>query len=215
MKFAFPSSAILFSPSYGGKSTTVLKIIEQREKFFSVHIDEILYFYGIWDEDKFANAPHIKFIKGIPTEIPNDGLKRIIVIDDQLSDKKAMTRAVEIFCRESHHRGAFCFLALQDIFYSRQLRTCSLNCKYFFLFGSNRCITSVHHLFQQLNFDTKFLKSIYQDATKKRFSCLLVSVEKGFSEELRFVTNIFDKNPKFYVRPGTYKNTPIPVTFNE
>jgi hypothetical protein len=215
MKFAFPSSAILFSPSYGGKSTTVLKIIEKKETFFSVKIDEVLYYYGIWDENKFSSAKNIKFIKGIPDEIPKDGLKRIIVIDDQLSDKKAISRAVEIFCREAHHRNAFVFLLVQDIFYSRQLRTCSLNCKYFFLFGSDRCITSVNHLFQQLNFDTHFLKDIYADATKKRFSFLLVCVEKGFSEQLRFVTNIFNENSQFFVKSGTYKNSPIPVTFNE
>jgi hypothetical protein len=215
MKFAFPSSAILFSPSFGGKSTTVLKIIEQKEFFFPVKIDEVLYYYGIWDESKFSNAKNIKFIQGVPGEIPRDNLKRIIVIDDQLSDKKAIARAVEIFCREAHHRNAFCFLLLQDIFYSRQLRTCSLNCKYFFLYGSNRCITSVNHLFQQLNFDTKFLKDIYKDATEKRFSFLLVCVEKGFSEELRFTTDIFSKNQPFLVKAGTYKNSPIPVTFNE
>lgn len=215
MNFAFPSSAILFSPSYGGKSTAVLKIIANKDDYFSVKIDEVIYYYGIWDESKFSNAPNIKFIQGIPAEIPKDGLKRIIVIDDQLSDKKAMTRAVEIFCRESHHRNAFCFLLLQDIFYSRQLRTCSLNCKYFFLFGSNRCVTSVNHLFQQLNFNTSFLKNIYENATEKRFSFLVVCVEKGFSEQLRFVTNIFDKNPKFYVKVGTYKNAPIPVTYHE
>jgi hypothetical protein len=215
MNFAFPSSAILFSPSFGGKSSAVLKIIAEKERFFSVKIDEILYYYGIWDEEKFSNAPNIQFIKGIPAEIPKDNLKRIIVIDDQLSDKRAISRAVEIFCREAHHRNAFCFLLLQDIFYSRQLRTCSLNCKYFFLFASNRCVTSVNHLFQQLNFETRFLKDIYKEATEKRFSFLVVCVEKGFSEQLRFVTNIFRKHPRFFVKAGTYKNSPIPVTFNE
>jgi hypothetical protein len=214
MLFHHPTSVLVFAPSSGGKTETVLKILEERDKFFDVKIDEVLYYYTLWN-DRFATVKNVKFICGHANEIPNDGKSRILISDDSMTDKTAVQRLVSIYTMESHHKNTSVFFLAQDLFFSRSMRTVSLNTKVFLLFANLRDGRSVETLFSQMSFDTSFLKEIYKDATKKKYGFLCVDLDKNTSPLLRFSTNIFHKHPSYYLEEHTYKGDPIAVEADE
>jgi hypothetical protein len=214
MLFHHPTSVLLFAPSSGGKTETVLRIIENKERYFDKKIDEVLYFYTLWN-NRFASVKGVKFICGHANNIPDDGKSRILVSDDSMTDKAAVQRLVSIYTMESHHKNTSVFFLAQDLFFSRSMRTVSLNTKVFMLFANLRDGRSVETLFSQMSFDSTFLKNIYKEATRKKYGFLCVDLDKNTSPLLRFSANIFDKHVSYFLEEGTYKGQPIPIAINE
>jgi hypothetical protein len=214
MLFHHPTSVLLFAPSSGGKTEAVLRIIDQRAKLFDKKIDEVLYFYTHYNQ-RFSKVKGVKFIQGHATDIPDDGKSRILVSDDSMTDKFALQRLVSIYTMESHHKNTSVFFLAQDLFFSRSMRTVSLNTKIFMLFANLRDGRSVENLFSQMSFDTAFLRAIYKDATGKKFGFLCIDLDKNTSPLLRFSTNIFENHAAYYLEKGTYEGVPLPVEINE
>jgi hypothetical protein len=208
--FKHPTAVVLFAPSGGGKTEAVLKIIEDRDRFFDKKIDEILFYYTLWNE-RFSNVEGVKFIQGHANTIPNDGKNRILVSDDSMTDKGALQRLVNIFTMESHHKNTSVFFLVQDLFYSRLMRTVSLNSKVFMLFSNLRDGRSIQTLFSQMSFDTSFLAEIYKHASSKKFGFLCINLDKNTPSLLRFCTDIFAPHVTYFVERGTYKGEPIPI----
>lgn len=209
-----PCSVVIFSPSGGGKTTLILRLIREREKFFDTEMDEILYFYNIWS-DAFSTEKHIKFIKDDQITIPTDGKKRIVVVDDLVQSKQAQDKLVSLFLVESHHLSCSVLYSSQLVFYNPKLRAVSVNAKVFVLFGSPRNFLSIATLFGQMIYDTKFLKAIYKHATTEQHGYLVINLQKCISEELRFCGEIFKRYPRFYLPSDFAKTLPLKVSFNE
>lgn len=212
--FKHPCSFIVFSPSGGGKTTLILDLIRERARFFDSHIEEIIYFYNVWS-DVFETEKHIKFVKDDDINIPKDRKKRIIVVDDLVQSKRAQERLVSLFLVESHHLSCSVFFASQLVFYNTRLRAASVNSKVFILFGSPRNYLSVKTLFGQMIYDKDFMKAIYLNATSKTHGYLMINLQKGIPDELRFCTNILSRFPPFYVPTNFSKQLPLRVSFNE
>jgi hypothetical protein len=211
--FVHPCSVVVFSPSGGGKTTLILRLIRERAKFFDAHIDEILYFYNIWNE-AFSSETEIKFVRDDSIKIPRDGKNRIVVVDDLVQSKEAQERLVSLFLVESHHLSCSVLYASQLIFYNPKLRAVSVNAKVFVLFDSPRNYLSISTLFGQMVYEKKFLKAIYKHATEQEHGFLVINLQKGMSEELRFCSRIFDRFPTFYVPRDFDKPLPLRVSFN-
>jgi hypothetical protein len=212
--FVHPCSVVVFSPSGGGKTTLILRLIREREKFLDVEIDEILYFYNVWNE-AFDGEKDITFVKDDQITIPEDGKKRIVVVDDLVQSKLAQERLVSLFLVESHHKSCTVFYSSQMIFYNSKTRAVSVNAKVFCLFGSPRNYLSVANLFSQMIYDTKYLKAIYKHATSDPHGFLMINLQKNMSEELRFCSRVFDSAPCFYVPVDFSKRLPLRVSYHE
>jgi hypothetical protein len=209
-----PCSLVIFSPSGGGKTTMILRMIRERSKFLDAEIDEVLYFYNAWNE-AFDRETGIEFLKDDKISIPDDGKQRIVVVDDLVQSKQAKERLVSLFLVESHHKSCTVFFSSQLVFHDRSLRAVSVNAKVFCLFGSPRNYLSIANLFRQMIYDTQFLKEIYNDATEKEHGFLLINLQKGISKELRFCTDVFADEPSVYVPVDFAKRLPLRVSYHE
>lgn len=210
-----PCSVVVFSPSGGGKTTMILRMIRERSKFIDAEIDEVLYFYNAWNE-AFDAEKGITFLKDDAITIPEDGKKRIVVVDDLVQSKQATERLVSLFLIESHHKSCTVFFSSQLVFYNRGMRAVSVNAKVFCLFGSPRNYLSISNLFGQMIYDTKFLKAVYQEATTQSdHGFLLINLQKRISEELRFCGDVFNEHPQCYVPVGFSKRLPLRVSYHE
>jgi len=207
-----PSSIIFFSPSKGGKTTNIINLCLERDKFFDAKIDDVYFFYNSYNEN-FTKPKVINFIEGLPTEIKNDSKKKIYVFDDFMSNKKAEKILIELATRLVHHNSITLIISVQDLFFSRGLRTVSINARLFFLFKNLRDQTSVNCLLSQIDLDSKFLKSCYRDATKKNFGYLCLDLQEGISPELRVSTDALGDFPTFYVAQDEAENLPLEVTY--
>ena len=82
-----PFTSIICGPTGSGKSTFVLKLLNNISAMFSQNIKKIYYFYNNWQK-KFEEeiTTDIEYRQGVPTEqdfqsYPNDE-QCIVVIDD-------------------------------------------------------------------------------------------------------------------------------------
>jgi len=211
MKIKHPSSIIVYGASDTGKTELVIRMIEERQRLFTKKIEEILFFYTIWNE-RYASVKDVIFIEGPLTDIPRDNKPRLVICDDMMTSKASYPKLVSLFVRESHHNNITVILPLNDMFFDKIFRTISLNTKLFFLLGHRRDVVSTRTLFHQMPDSSAFLTAIYKRATERKYDYLCCNLETE-TELLRFCTNVFDPHVKFFVAKGTYRGKPLPVTF--
>jgi len=214
MLFKHPTSAIFYAASAGGKSSLVLRILKERDKLFDKKITEVLYYYSCWNEAFNELKDDVTFIEGPVQDVALDGVDKIIVADDQLDNASSLSKLISLHIRQSHHLGITVFLLTQSLFFSKSFRTISLNTKMFFLFNSLRDKNSVSLFIKQLQIDKEFLKEAYKDATKKRYGYLCINLTQNIADELRISTDIFETHPTYYLKRGTYKGSPLPVSID-
>jgi hypothetical protein len=209
-----PFQAIIFGHSQQGKTTLVLEIIKQISKLcINTRFKTIKYFYAVWDE-KFENFPNVEFIKGPPGEIENTGEHHLLIADDFMDDKSAMSRLTSLYLKESHHFRCSCIVIVHSLFHPN-LRQISLNCKVFILFPSMRDKNPVNAFFKQIDYPTAFLKQIYTAAVSKKYSFLVINLQRDIPQLLRFSTDIFSESPCYLVPAGTFMGKPIEINLNE
>lgn len=167
-----PFQMMVFGHSQQGKTTLVLQIVKQISKLcINAKFKSVRYHYAVYDE-KFENFPNIEFIGGPPGEIQNTGEHTLIIADDFMDNKQAMSRLTSIFLKESHHFKASIIVLMHALFHPT-MRQISLNCKVFVLFPSIRDKKMISTFFGQLDCPTTFLNEIYIAATKKKILILV------------------------------------------
>jgi hypothetical protein len=207
MKFSHPCTFLCYGKSSAGKSFLVLQLIAQREKYFDVQFDEILYYYSVWN-DSFENVKDVIFLQLPIQDIPRDKKERLLIIDDVIGEKSTYERLVSLYCKESAHNRISCITLLHDYFINKQLRTVSLNTRVYFLFGNQRDIRSVSAFFSQFQENREFLLDAYKKATEKKYGYLCINFDRP--DLLKYSTDILAENVCFFVKRGIYRN-PIPV----
>jgi hypothetical protein len=102
------------------------------------------------------------------------------------------TRMTDLFTKGSHHLNLSVIFITQNLFHKgKEMREISLNAHYMFLFKNRRDMSQLAHLGRQLYpCDSKFFQQVYQDATRKPYSYLLVDLRSDTPEELRLRTDI-------------------------
>lgn len=209
-----PVQLLIFGHSQLGKTFLALEIVKNREKLFlNTKFKSIKYYYAVWD-DKFLIHPEIEFIRGPPQEIENTQDHKLLIADDFMDDKEAMARLTSIYLKESHHYNCSCIILVHSLFHAN-LRQISLNTKVFVIFPSLRDKNAVSVFFKQLDYPTNFLKQIYTEATSKKYSFLVVNLQRDVPSLLRFSADIFADAPCYFVPVGTFQGKPIEVNLNE
>jgi hypothetical protein len=196
---------ILYSPSGGGKSTLLCKLLK-KPQIFDTSFDRIILYYQQWNDiyEQFTNK--IEFVRGevdsqVESEL-NNKQEKLLIADDQVCSKKSIETLSKL-CVYGRHMRLSIVLLVQDLFISRHLRTVSLNTQVFIVFKHDRDVTSVSALFSQLNFPTKDLKKIYELATRKPYSYLCINLQQNVPIELRFSSNITGEYPVYYVQSSS------------
>jgi hypothetical protein len=196
--FKHPFTMVLYSPSAGGKShfvSQLLKNLHMVDKPF-----DILYYYQIYSDEFKEHENKVKFLsKDVDLEI-EPARNTLIVCDDCMSNKTSMANVVKL-ATFGRHKSVSLILLVQDFFYSRILRTVTLNSNIFILFRNLRDKISANNLFRQLAWPDAFLEAIYKDACHaKPYSYLCISLQHHLEDHMRFSTDLFGERPKFYVQ---------------
>ena len=167
----------------------------------------IIWCYGKHQPDLLSDLqrinPNIEYHEGIPENLNtffDRNIQNLIILDD-LMDSGAESNAVsQLFTCGRHDKMSVIFLT-QNLFHPKQ-RSISLNSDYMIIFKNVRDKSQFTNLAKQfMPNDVKFLKWVFEDATKLPHSYLFLDL-KPENDKLRIRSNILpSEEPKFvYIR---------------
>ena len=201
-RFMHPFTAIIAGPSSSGKSMFCMRLIRNARECIAPPPERIVYCYSVYQPifDQFHN---VEFVEGLPDLNMFDGIKRTLLIIDDLMHETNETVA-KLFTRVSHHKNLSVVYLTQNLFNNNEHnRTISLNAHYMILFENVRDATQVHCLARQMfpeNLEAMMLG--YKDATGKPYRYLLVDLTQSMDDRHRLRTKIF---------PGEIGKTFVPI----
>ena len=209
LRFKLPFSLLLAGPSGSGKTTFVHRLLLEGNEMLDPFPDKIVYIYEIWQnsfEELKRKIPQIIFVEGLPNDlddvIPPNSTNTLLLLDDMMTHLKSTENViVRLFTISRHKKISVCLL-VQDLFYSKQLRTVSINANFIALFRSTRDRLQVMNLAKQMYpGETKFLLEAFVNATAEPYGYLLLDLRPTTPEQFRVRTNIFPGEKQFsYVR---------------
>jgi len=194
LKFRHPFSCIVSGPSGSGKSSFVIRFLQNRrdictEPTFTVGI---VWCYG---EKSAVPSRHqlpanISFNEGVPEDFGSaNGEPCLMTLDDLLNDVYSK-QVCELFTRGSHHSF---ILITQNLFHQgRFRRDISLNAHYIVAFKNVRYKKQFMYLASHVCPEYSLgLYNAYLDATQEPFVYLLFDLTQTTNDGLKFHTNIF------------------------
>jgi len=194
LKLKHPFSLLAAGPSGSGKTMFIKNVIEHR--MIHPFPGKIIWCYGAY-QPLYDQMSGIEFIDGLPENL-NSLTNSLIIIDDLMSELGSDVRLTKLFTKGCHHRNLSVIFIVQNLFH-KGIREMSLNANYLVIFKNTRDKSQVIHLGKQLYpGKTKFFQEVYQDATSKAFSYLLIDLKPDTSDALRLRTGLFPGD-KYYV----------------
>ena len=150
-----PASVIVAGPSGSGKSELVEKLLKEKT-LFDPPPKKVVYCYDRWQSRFDRMKKHIIFYKGLP---PEGALVKwfkpehhgILILDDLMEESGSDKRVLDLFTKDSHHRGITALYITQDLFPPGKFaKTINRNAHYVICFKSPRDKTGIRHLLLQV-----------------------------------------------------------------
>lgn len=187
---------IVAGASGTGKSSLMIRILQNREQFFNYPIKKIVWATGNanYAPKLLSTIPGVDVVEGIPNfeSIPEGS----VVILDDLQFSRQLDRICEIVTCISRHAGVTVFFLVQNIFYGdRHMRSISLNASAYLLLKSNRDVNQIKVLGRQIfgSEQADFLKC-YISSTALPYSCLMIDLSIDLNPVFKIKSDIFNKN---------------------
>ena len=135
IKFQFEHvfRCLVVGPSNAGKSTLILQILQNSDRFFSRKFDHVIYFvpHGSMtsDREKYVDklrecVPHLEVVEGLPDSkriMLLDGHK-LLYIDDLFYSACNSYDFMNLAVMASHHGNASLFLTSQNLYFPSRFR---------------------------------------------------------------------------------------------
>lgn len=188
-----PFTCVVAGPTQSGKTSWVVKLLEEREFLFSEAPSNIVWCYGVWQSgyNEIGNLVN-KWVEGLPKMDDFDpGVKNLVIIDDLMSE--ADERVTHLFTKGSHHHNISIVYLVQNLFHKgKEHRTISLNAHYLVLFKNPRDGSQISNLAKQMYpGKIKFLQDAFRDATSEAYGYLMIDLKQTTPDNLRIRTHIF------------------------
>lgn len=204
--FQHPFTMTLSGSTGSGKTEWLMKFIKNLNDLVNPSIRAILYCYGELNHNiLMLQKMGIQTVHGIPSEeiIQNaarkTGGRLLLILDDLIVGMRSDFLDV-LFTRGSHNWGVSVVLVTQNLF-SKELRTARNNSHYLVLMRNPAGALQIKNLAIQL-FPSQvphFMES-YKDATKEKFTYLVIDNHPNGDEMERLKTNIYpDEFTIFYI----------------
>lgn len=193
LKWKHPFTCIVSGPSCSGKTSFVLRLIQDADVLFNKTPQTISWHYGEFQnwmlDPKYKD---IHFVEGIPDSDSLDSTRNNLVIIDDLMHE-AGEAVSKLFTKGSHHRNTSVIFLTQNIFHqSKQSRTINLNAHYIVLFKNIRDASQITNLAKQMYpGNINYLRCSYEDATRKPYGYLMIDLKPDTDDSLRLRTDIF------------------------
>ena len=199
-QFQSPCSIMVMGPSSCGKMVFVEKLMRERSRLFTCHYNPVVYCYGANQPTTFERMKKeqgIHFHEGIPdTQLLEKWYKKskggLLILDDLMREGSDDHRVLDLFTRESHHRGITIVFMTQDMFpKGKHAKTISRNAHYIVAFKNPRDQLGVRILMQQaFPQDFKEVLNVYRDATERPYGYLMFDLHPNSSDHERLKTNL-------------------------
>lgn len=201
-RFVIKTPALVYcsGATQTGKTTLLLRMIENIEKMFDKPVDRIIWCYGI-NTGNYPSHEKIELHEGAPHLQMLEGKEhKLLILDDLMSYyAKHKTELSNLFTRVAHHCNCSIINVVQSLF--AQERTARANSTYVCLTKSTGDTLQVQTLARQL-FPSRsgfFLES-YRDAVDScPYGYLMVDLHPTTREDRRLCTNIFDDSLTYYI----------------
>lgn len=212
-----PFTAMVSGPSFAGKTTFVIELINNSKDLIDVDFRKIIWCYSeqnaIADVVRKLAHEHkqkIRFVKGVPDEFHNENnVPQLVILDDLMNETASAKRVAEVFTRGSHHRNISVILITQNIFFRGPFtRDISLNAKYIAHFKSPRDSLQFSHLARQIYAENSAdLVRVYNEICNKSHGYIFFDLTQTGHNLLRFRTDIFNKDyTTIYCNPNAEEN---------
>jgi len=193
-----PFTAIVSGPSGAGKTSFVVRFLQNASMIMQPPPSNMLYCYGTWQDTFSSLARKVDFHEGIPDKASlRNGM--LLIIDDLMNDVDQ--RVIDLFTKHSHHMGVSVMFLTQNFFY-KNMRTITLNAHYLVLFKSPRDVSQVQHLAKQMYpGKSSFFVQSFKDATEQPFSYMVVDLKPDTPDEQRLRSGIFPDELNYVYLP--------------
>lgn len=183
-------------PSYSGKTTFVLKLLDHRNEIFSSATNRILWCYGIYQPNlnPILTSKGYHLHSGV-VDISKIQPYDIVVLDDLLQESSNSKEVTSLFTKAAHHKPCFIIFIMQNLFPpGRESRTRSLNTHYLAIFKNPRDKSQIEFLARQISpRNPKALVQVFEDATESPHSYLFIDLTQECPDAYRFRSNLFQK----------------------
>ena len=196
LKFKLPFGMIISGPSSSGKTTFLLKLLQEKNELIIPQPKSVLYCYGQYHENiPILSKLGVQLYRGPPTdEILNSLQKPALLILDDLLTMIEEKKLSDLFIRMSHHYQMGIIFITQNLF-DKKIKVARMNAQYIILMSAPNSALQIRNLGVQL-FPKRlkfFLKS-YRDATSVPYGYLVIDVNPASNPLLRLRTSIFKED---------------------
>jgi hypothetical protein len=213
--FNFPTTMGVFGPSQAGKTTFVLKLLNNVDTMFTKKPERILYCYGAWQNayKELEKMAYVTMNEGVPTrsqmeEFTYDRKPTLLVLDDLMAKIIKDPDVQHYVTVMSHHNNIGIVLIMQSIFpQGKCARTISLNCHYMVLFNNKRDLNQIQVLGRQIMpGKADFFIDSYKKAVSIPYSYLVVDIHPNSDPRFELRTRIFPQDEPLIVYEQSKKN---------
>jgi hypothetical protein len=198
--FATPTSILLAGPTMSGKTSFVIKLLENASLMFKEPPSQILFCYMAYQPsfEKLKTLSNLTLHEGLPekTHITEFGLEKghkVVIFDDMMKYIVNDVNIQDYVTVSSHHNNMTIMLLSQNIFAQGQTaRTISLNCHYIVLFNNKRDASQVRRLGSQIMpGKVPYFMDSFDKATSRKYGYLLIDFSPQTDKKYQLRTKIF------------------------
>ena len=201
-RFIHPFPCLIAGPTGSGKTQFVKRLLSEGENAILGAPEHILWCYGeyqaMFHEEWVHSVPSIEFVEGLPLNLydrlnDKDGKRKLVVIDDLMSECVNDKKLASLFSKKSHHNNCSVIFIVQNLFVQgKEMRNITQNCHYMVLFKNPRDASVIEHLSKQMYPGrTQVLREAYRDATSQPYGYLLIDLKQSTPDMLRLRSDLF------------------------
>ena len=196
-KFPSPVTMAICGTSQAGKTTFLVKLIQNAQNMFKVPPKKIMLAYKIWQPLYEEIANQVTLVEGLPDPVAtddmcSDGKHSLLILDDLMTELNESKICQDYFILKSHHNNCSVIWVSQNMFLpGKYSRTIALNTHIYVLFKNMRDKLQYSTFARQaFTGKGKAFMEIYEDCVKNKFGYLLVDLYPHSDDFLRLRTNV-------------------------
>jgi DNA replication protein DnaC len=107
-RFHLGSSMLVAGPTWSGKSSFIVKVLDNAKQLFDFTPENIYWFFGQMTDDipKLAKKNYIMY-EGLPENFNHVEKFSVIVLDDLMTEANTHKGVTALFTKAAHHRRLF------------------------------------------------------------------------------------------------------------